>query len=302
MVQFSQKCFKTPTGHNMAYVEWEAEPVLGNEKSDHPKLIICVHGLTRNGRDFDYIARALTVTSEVKEKKCIVACIDILGRGKSDWLNSHESYSYSTYIPLVAAFIEFWTTEKGVHKLDYIGTSMGGIIGMMLFTTAKNTAKRIAKFVINDIGSIVPKEGLLRLGEYVGKSAQFNDMQEAQEYIKRVYSQFGLLTDGQWEHITKYSVNNDKGQLCLHYDPIIGQAFQAALTDDIDLSSFWVAVTCPVLLLHGTNSDLLTNEVIAKMQNSGSSILQVMHFSGCGHAPALMSQDQISCIEDYLLS
>jgi len=310
---YSLRSFKAPTGHNMSYVEWENP----GAQAENPTLILCVHGLTRNGSDFDYLAKHIVASNEKNGKKCIVANIDVLGRGNSEWVDP-SLYSYATYVPLLAAFIEFWATEKNVQKIYYIGTSMGGIIGMMLFTSHKNIANRIEKMVINDIGAIVPKPGLVRLGKYVANDPRFASLQEAKEYIKEVYSHFGVLSEEQWDHMTKYSIKADGTALRMHYDPAIGKAFANTPANDIDLTSFWESITCPVLLLHGLQSDLLTgaeysgvylilnvDEIIAKMRTFGPALkskLQVEHFDKCGHAPSLMTDDQMQCIQHYLFN
>lgn len=282
----------------MSYVEWATDKI-----ESSPQLILCVHGLTRNGRDFDYLARDIILEKEKSGKPCIVASIDILGRGESDWLEGPEKYHYSTYVPLVAEFIKFWLTEHGVDTFDYVGTSMGGIIGMMLFTVDQNTAQLIRKLVMNDIGMIVPKEGISRLGTYVAQTPLFDHFDEVIQYCKERYVPFGNLSDEQWRHISKYSVKEEGGKFRVNYDANIGNAFKTIPADDVDFTVFWNAITRPVLLLHGVKSDILTDGVIAKMQKNGpgaTNSLTVAHFEDCGHAPSLLVPEQIRCVENYL--
>jgi pimeloyl-ACP methyl ester carboxylesterase len=263
--------------HRLAYCEWGAP--------DAPRTLICVHGLTRNGRDFDSLAATLA------QQGYRVACPDVVGRGTSDWLADPAGYGYPQMLADAAALV----ARLGVGQLDWVGTSMGGLIGMMLAAQPKTP---IARLVINDVGPFIPKAALARIAGYLGQNPVFPDLAEAEAYIRRVHAPFGALSDTQWRHLTEHSLRPDEGGLRLRYDPAIAQAF-AGEPEDVDLWSLWDAITIPVLLLRGAQSDLLLSETAAEMTRRGPRA-ELVEIPGCGHAPALMDPAQIAIIADWL--
>ena len=193
----------------LAWTEW------GPEKAPE-RTVICVHGLTRNGRDFDALARALA------EDGWRVVCPDMPGRGKSDWLGRADDYSYPIYTQTVAALY----ARLDVPKVDWIGTSMGGLIGMLL---AAQRGHFIRKLVLNDIGPFVPAAALQRIGEYCGRDPRFQDFEEVEAYLREVHKPFGELSDAEWMHLALHSAEeSEEGNLRLRYDPAIGKPFAAA--------------------------------------------------------------------------
>lgn len=268
-----------PNGfHRIAYKEW-GDPANSN-------VLICVHGLTRNSRDFDAIARAL-------EEPYRVVCPDVAGRGDSDWLNDAALYNYVQYCSDLSTLI----ARTGAKQVDWLGTSMGGLIGMIL-AAKKNTP--IRRLVLNDIGPFVPRAGLRRLGEYVGQDPRFPDAEEAERYFRKVMAPFGALTDAQWRHVVKHGTAPDEeGSLRLRYDPLIGAPFRNGLTD-VDLWPVWDAVQCPVMVLRGAESDLLLPETARDMLGRGPRT-EIFQVPNVGHAPALMADDQIETIATWLL-
>ena len=264
--------------HRIAYTEW-GEP-------DRRDVLVCVHGLTRNGRDFDDLARAL-------EDRWRVLCPDVAGRGQSEWLARKEDYSYPVYLGDMAQVI----ARSGAESVDWVGTSMGGIIGMMLAATPGSPIRRL---VLNDVGSTIPRASLERIGQYVGRDPRFESLAALTDYIRQVAAPFGRLTDAQWEHLARHSAANDPdGTWRLSYDPAIALPFKAAPIQDVDLTPVWNAVRCPVLILRGVDSDLLLPET-ARAMVAGRANARLVEVPGCGHAPALMDPWQIEVIREFL--
>jgi pimeloyl-ACP methyl ester carboxylesterase len=271
--------------HRLAYGEWGAP---GAER-----VAVCAHGLTRNGRDFDVLAAALA------EEGCRVACPDVVGRGRSERLSDPAGYGYPQYLADATALI----ARLGVERLDWIGTSMGGLMGLMLAAQPETPLRRL---VINDVGPFIPKAALKRIGDYVGRDPRFPDLAAAEAYFREVHAPFGRLTDLQWRHLTQHSIVPDAGPdrgsgYRLAYDPAIGLPFQDPELDDIDLWPLWDAITIPVLALRGAASDLLLAETAAEMASRGPKA-EVVEIPDCGHAPALMDEAQVALVRDWLLS
>jgi pimeloyl-ACP methyl ester carboxylesterase len=266
--------------HRLAYWEWPG-----------PKgapTVLCVHGLTRNGRDFDALAEALSARFRV-------VCPDVAGRGKSDWLSDPADYGYPVYLADMAALI----ARLDVDEVCWVGTSMGGLIGMML---AARSGAPIRRLVINDIGPLIAKEGLARIASYVGRDPSFRDLAELEATLRVVASSFGPLSDAQWRHLATHSARaKPDGSLGLAYDPHIGDAFRTPPPDDVDLWPVYDAVSCPTLVIRGGDSDLLRRADAEAMTRRGPRA-KLVEFPGIGHAPALMAQDQIAAIGDFLLA
>ncbi len=264
--------------HRIAYTEWGTR--------DAARTAICVHGLTRNGRDFDDLAQALAGAG------WRVVCPDIAGRGKSDRLPSAEHYGFAQYLTDLTALI----ARLDVAQVDWVGTSMGGLLGMM-FAAPVNTPLR--SLVINDIGPYIPKAALQDIAEYLGQQPQFASYQEAEDYIRKTHAGFGKLSDAQWQHLTEHSIAKVKDGYGLIYDPQIGEAFRKGYQGDVDLWSVWDAIACPTLVLRGKDSTTLSSQTAAGMRRRGPHAREEV-ILGCGHAPALMDEKQINLIVDFL--
>jgi len=265
--------------HRFHYVEW-GEPA-------NPKVLVCVHGLTRNGRDFDYLAAAL-------EADYRVICPDVVGRGRSEWLTHKADYGYPLYLADMTALL----ARSGAEQLDWVGTSMGGLIGMFL---AAQPGTPIRKLVMNDVGPYMPKLGLERIAAYVGKPMRFGNLAEMERYLRVIAAPFGPLSDDQWRHLTVHSTRQlENHEYTFAYDPGIAEPFKAAEIQDIDLWTVWDTVRCPVLVLRGTESDVLTHADAEAMSQRGPRA-RLVEFTGIGHAPALMAEAQISVVRDWLL-
>lgn len=270
--------------HRVHYTEWG--------DAANPRIVICVHGLTRNGRDFDFLAQAL-------EPDFRVVCPDVTGRGKSDWLYAKEDYAYPQYLADVTALIARVTAGDGEKTIYWVGTSMGGIIGMLL---ASRPQSPIRKLVLNDVGTVIPKTALERIATYVGDNPRYATFEELEAYVRLVSAPFGPLTDEQWRHLTLHGAKqHGDGSWTTGYDPAIGLPFRQGPLADVDLWSYWDTVACPTLLLRGAQSDLLLKENALAMTQRGPKP-QLIEFEGVGHAPMLMAQDQIQAVRDFLLA
>jgi pimeloyl-ACP methyl ester carboxylesterase len=295
--------------HRVAYSEW------GNPRQH--RVVICVHGLTRNCRDFDSLAAALAGHFRV-------VCMDVVGRGASDWLEHKEDYGFGQYLSDAASLLALVAHEKRAGPLaklirrpaprrspfiDWIGTSMGGLIGMMLAARSNSPIRRL---VLNDVGPFISWQALARLKKLHRRTERFDDLREVQEYIRDVCAEFGPLSEEQWAHVTQHSVQpSEDGGYELAWDPAILNALRIKTPDRIafgnefllgfDLWPIWYAVRCPTLVLRGSKSAVLSAATAKRMRKSGPRA-KVIDIDGVGHAPWLMSEDQIKIVRDFLLS
>jgi pimeloyl-ACP methyl ester carboxylesterase len=272
-------------------------------------VVVCVHGLSRNSRDFDYLARDL-------QRKCRVVCMDVVGRGDSDWLEDKSGYSFRTYLYDAAALIARVTTAvrrgffgigRRATRLDWVGTSMGGLIGLLLAARPNSPIRRL---VLNDVGPFVPWDALFRLKGQAPQGASFRSAAEAERYLREACAGFGLRSKGHWRHLVRHSVRKQKdGRYALRYDPAIGRAqsqwdrelpLGAEFMRGVDVWPAWSQVRCPVLVLRGAESDVLTSATVAEMRKRKPDV-QVVEFPGVGHAPALFDSDQIKVVRRFLL-
>jgi pimeloyl-ACP methyl ester carboxylesterase len=271
------RCLGPHGFHRMTYYEWGDVSNL--------RVVICAHGLTRNGRDFDTLARALA-------PRFRVVCPDVAGRGLSQWLAHKQDYGYPLYLADMAALI----ARTGAEQVNWVGTSMGGLIGMMLAAQPETPIERL---LVNDVGPFIPQAALERLAIYVGKAPRFATLNECEQYLRMVLTPFGALTDEQWRHLAEHaSRRNDDGSFDLSYDPAIAQAF-AGPPQDVALWPVWDAIRCPSLVLRGKESDLLLRSTAEEMTRRGPKA-QLVEFDGIGHAPALMAEDQIAAVRQFL--
>ncbi|NCF27094.1 MAG: alpha/beta fold hydrolase [Gammaproteobacteria bacterium] len=264
--------------HRVAYTQWG--------DSDNPRVLVCVHALTRNGRDFDTLAAALAGDYRV-------VCPDVVGRGASDWLTDKSDYGYPQYLSDMAALVAHLNADS-VH---WVGTSMGGLIGMLL---AALPGSPVTRMVMNDVGPLIPKAALERIAGYVGDDPHFSDLQELDEYLREIYAPFGPFTDEQWQGLVRSSARAlDNAKIGLAYDPGIAEPLKAMPKEDVDLWSTWSKVPCPVLVIRGEQSDLLLADTAEQMTTSGPGA-ELAVLAGMGHAPTLMSEDQIALVSDWL--
>ena len=264
--------------HRVAYFQW------GDPRND--RVLICVHGLTRRGRDFDWLARSL-------EERYRVICVDLPGRGQSDWLSVAADYQPSTYLQNAAALI----ARLNVEQVDWLGVSLGGLMGMMLAAQPKTPIRRL---VLDDIGGYVGAEALRRIAAYVGQDPSFPDRAGLEAYMREINTGYGPLTDAQWEHLVTHGSRQDEnGGWRLHYDPKLAEPFKEGFSEPVALWPLWDLIACPVLILRGGESDILTAETAAEMvaRKPGT---QLVEFEGVGHAPMLMDPAQIDAVRRWL--
>ena len=265
--------------HRVAYTEW------GDARN--PNVLICVHGLTRNGRDFDVLAEAM-------QDRYRVICPDVVGRGESQWLSHAADYSYPQYLADMNALI----ARLNVPSVHWVGTSMGGLIGMML---AGQPNTPIQRLVMNDVGPFIPKASLERLGQYVGRAPTMESLNDVEQYLRVVMAPFGKLADAQWSQMAQHSAKQSaNGKFVLHYDPAIADVFKGAAMQDVNLWMFWQGVVCPVLVIRGAESDLLPAETVTQMK-AGRSYVTSIEIANTGHAPALMDDAQVSAVRNFLI-
>ncbi|HVY97981.1 MAG TPA: alpha/beta hydrolase [Dongiaceae bacterium] len=271
----------SPSGpHRIAYADW-GEPAAA-------RVVLCCHGLTRNGRDFDALARRLA-----EEPNTRVICPDVAGRGRSDWLKDPAEYGYPLYIADMAALI----ASLGVKQVDWIGTSMGGLIGMFL-AAAPDTPVR--SLIMNDVGPVLPRAALERIAGYVGRDERFGSLGALEAHLRQVHAPFGPLSAAQWAHLAEHGHRRRAdGSYGLAYDPAIGVNLRQAVQDWDFREAAWDKIAAPALVLRGALSDLLSAEVAAEMTSRGPKA-ELATFEGIGHAPALMAEDQIETVRRWL--
>ncbi|HEX5628901.1 MAG TPA: alpha/beta hydrolase [Usitatibacteraceae bacterium] len=278
MREGSVRCLGPHGFHRMRWVEW------GDRAN--PRVLVCAHGLTRCGRDFDYLAERLADAYRV-------VCPDIAGRGRSDWLADKSDYGYPQYCADLAAML----AAIGAESVDWVGTSMGGILGMIL---AAQPRTPVGKLVLNDVGCVVPRSALERIATYVGRDPAFESL-EALEAAMRSVSPFGPLTPAQWGHLAVHVARRDEsGRWRFRYDPGIAIPFKAGPLADVDLRPFWKAVRGPVLVVRGAESDLLTPDIYGEMLSRPGTEGFVVPETG--HAPALMDAAQVAAVRAFLVA
>ncbi|TAG77037.1 MAG: alpha/beta hydrolase [Betaproteobacteria bacterium] len=264
----------------------------------NPNVLVCVHGLSRNGRDFDVIADALS-------DRYRVLCPDVIGRGESDWYATAGEYAIPNY---VAAMLKM-LADLGIQQYDWIGTSMGGLIGMALagspsLANASMPSSGMRKFVINDVGPEIERAALERIAMYVSARAPtFPDYLSLFNAAQIAIAPFGPLTDEQKHHIIATSCHKrEDGQWEFKTDPKIGEAFVAGLKlQPVDLWPIWDSVSIPTLVLRGVHSDLLSQSTLNKMIRSPLN-KRALTVEDTGHAPMLMDAPTIAEIRAFLLS
>ena len=277
----SVQCISPFGLHRMAYSEWGAP--------DNPRVLICVHGLTRNGRDFDRLAGALA-------QHYRVICPDVVGRGQSGRLRNPAGYGVPQYVADMVTLI----ARLNVESVHWVGTSMGGLIGMAL-ASMENTP--IRKLLLNDVGPLITLESLQRIATYVGADPTWATFDEALAFVKLVSTPFGQLTDADWLHLTEHSVSQrSDGRWGFLYDPAIASPFKATFADqDIDLWPVYELIKCPTFVLRGADSDLLPRATWLQMGERGPRA-KLAEIQGVGHAPMFLTDEQISITRDFFLS
>ena len=276
----------SPAGlHNMAYKEW------GDPKN--PAVLLCVHGVTRVSDDFDALAAVMS-------DRYRVICPDVVGRGRSSWLTNPQAYQLPQYVSDMVTLI----ARLDVTQVDWFGTSMGGLIGMGVAALKGNP---IRKMMLNDIGPTINFAALMRIAQYMGKEVRFSTFEAGVDYIRTIAAPFGPHSDEQWNKLAGDVLRQQKdGQWSRHYDPAIAQAFSTfteenAAQSEAALWAIYDAIQCPVLLVRGSESDLLSRETADLMTQRGPRAA-LTELAGIGHAPTFMQPEQIALARDFFIA
>jgi len=271
----------SPAGlHRIAYGEW------GDPRNRD--VLVCVHGLTRSGRDFDELARALCAQFRI-------VCPDVAGRGDSDRLADAKLYTWTQYVADMVTLI----ARLDVETVNWLGTSMGGFVGMAL---AAQAASPLKKLVLNDAGPVIGKASLERIANYIGQAPSFATLDDAEKYIRTISAPFGPHSDAQWRFLTETWVRrSEDGSWRPHYDTRIAEAYRATMPEkDLEIWPIYDAVRCPTLLIRGEQSDVVSRQTAAEMARRGPKA-KVVELPGVGHAPTLLHPAQIAVVRDFLL-
>ncbi len=287
-------CPDASGGHRMGYWQW------GDPQSSH--VVVCVHGLSRQGRDFDVLAAALCAKSGQPIR---VVCPDVAGRGHSDWLKDPTGYQ----IPAYAADMLALLSQLKPVTLDWVGTSMGGLIGMVVCGQADLPLPApVRRLVLNDVGPSIEWQALQRIGEYLGQTGRFSSLQQAADALWASSTTFGPHTPAQWLALSRHMVKpvgDGSDSLTLHYDPAIVLPFgaitqESAAQGEALLWQLYDQIKATTLLLRGAQSDLLTRETAQAMVARGPKA-RLLEFEGVGHAPTLVAQAQVQAVASFLL-
>ena len=287
----------------MAYWQW------GHPDSAH--VVVCVHGLSRQGRDFDVLASTLCERAALLPDGVRVICPDVVGRGESDWLTDPMGYQVPAYAADMLALLAQLHTQSPITTLDWVGTSMGGLIGMVVCgQSGLPLPCLVRKMVLNDVGPTVQWEAIVRIGAYLGQAVQFASVQQAADAMWAMSPSFGPHTPGQWLALSKpmlKPVSSLAGSpLRLHYDPALAVPFKLAteastLQGEAMLWQLYDNITAQTLVLRGECSDLLTVATAHAMTQRGPKA-QLVEFIGVGHAPTLVAAHQVATVASFLLA
>jgi len=276
----SVQCPSAKGLHRIAYLEW------GDPRNRD--VLVCVHGLLRSSRDFEPLARELSSHFRI-------ACPDLAGRGDSDRLPDAALYTVPQYLADMVTLIARLDTES----VNWLGTSLGGLVGMALAAQAGTPVK---KLVLNDVGPLIPRAALERIGAYAGERQVFGTFDEAERYMRDISTPFGPHSEAQWRFLAEnWLRRNADGTWQPHYDPRIGDTFRASMPEkDMDLWHFYDAIGCPTLVIRGAQSDLLARGTAEQMRSRGPKA-KLVEIPGVGHAPTLLNPEQIGIVRDFLL-
>lgn len=287
--------------YRMAYWQW------GNPSSGH--LVVCAHGLSRQGRDFDVLAQALCEELTTPSSGIRVVCPDVVGRGESDWLVDPLGYQIPAYAADMLAMLGQLHTQAPITTLDWVGTSMGGLIGLVVCgQPGLPLPVPVRKLVLNDVGPALEYQALLRIGAYLGQGGHFNTVEDAAHAMWAISSSFGPHTPDQWLRLTQHMVrpvSAGQRQLRLHYDPAIAVPFKqtteaSTLQGEAILWQLYDNIQAQTLLVRGKKSDLLSSETAQAMGQRGPRA-RLVEFDGVGHAPTLIAADQVAAVTGFLL-
>ena len=287
----------------MAYWQWG--------QADSPHVVLCVHGLTRQGRDFDVLAQALVAQARAASSVGIrVICPDVAGRGESDWLKDPAGYQVPAYAADMLSLLAHVHAQSPIGTLDWVGTSMGGLIGIVVCgQPGLPLPVPVRKLVLNDVGPALQWQAIERIGAYLGKSGHFNTVQEAADAMWTISQSFGPHTPEQWLALSRPMLravsSAADSPLRLHYDPAIAEPFKLATKEGAQqgeamLWQLYDGIQAQTLVVRGADSDLLSLETAQAMTQRGPRA-QLIQFEGVGHAPTLIAKDQMAAVAGFLL-
>lgn len=269
-----------------------------------PDLVVCVHGLARQGRDFDVLARHLVAA---RSGSIRVVCPDVVGRGHSDWLKDPSGYQIAQYVSDMLVLMTTLHSRAPVRTIDWVGTSMGGLIGMGICgTPGLPLPVAVRRLVLNDVGPVIQWEALARIGTYLGREERYADLEQAAAALREISQSFGPHSQAQWMALCRPMIRQTpQGDWVLHYDPAIAVPFRAvtpetARAGEAALWTAYDAISAETLLLRGAESDLLSRSTAVAMGSRGPRA-RCVEFEGVGHAPTLVAPDQVERVADFLL-
>jgi pimeloyl-ACP methyl ester carboxylesterase len=279
----SVRCLSPAGLHRMAYTEW-GDPA-------NPRVLMCVHGLTRSGRDFDVMAQHFS-------RQYRVICPDVAGRGRSDWLANPNFYVVPQYVSDMVTLI----ARLDVESVDWFGTSMGGLIGLGL---AGQPNSPVARLVLNDVGPRLDPVALERIGTYLGQAVSFASEQEGIDQLAVLAKDFGPHTPAQWRALNQPLLRERDGRWIAHYDPGLAQPFKSTTPEmvvagEAALWRLFEAIDVPVLVVRGEHSDLLSRATVAEMEQRGRQVSSV-EIAGVGHAPTFVHDDQLRIADAFFM-
>ena len=285
------------TTHRMAYWEWNQ-----TGRPDHPHVIVCVHGLTRQGRDFDVLARVLS-------RHARVLCPDVAGRGRSDWLADSSAYGVPQYVQDMLQMLQQVHARAEIVRLDWLGTSMGGLIGMAVAASpALPLPAPLGKLLLNDIGPQLEWPALQRIAAYVGQPARFENPQQGVEALRALSAGFGPHSEAQWTALSLpmlVPVAAPAQGWQWHYDPAIAVPFRSLTQEQLQQSlpqawQMYDTIGAQTLLVRGAQSDLISAATAAAMRSRGPRARSI-ELEGVGHAPTFVADDQVAIAVDFFL-
>lgn len=286
-------------GHRLAWWQWGAPQA--------SRAVLCMHGLTRVGRDFDVLAQALVARAEAQGHALRVVCPDVVGRGESDWLSEPMGYQYPTYVADALTLLSTLHAQAPVASFDWVGTSMGGVIGLSVAgMPGLPLAAPLRRLVLNDVGPAIEWQAIERIRDYVGKAPTFESVEAGAAYLRTLSAGFGPFTDAAWLALSRPLLRPlPDGRWRLHYDPAIatpmaGLTPEAVAQGEAALWNLYDQIKADTLLLRGAESDLLSRATAQAMGQRGPRA-RLIEFAGIGHAPMLMADDQVRAVLDFLL-
>ncbi|MEI7785170.1 MAG: alpha/beta hydrolase [Betaproteobacteria bacterium] len=291
-------CLDSVGGHRMGYWQWG--------HSDAQAVVLCVHGLTRQGRDFDVLARALLQAAQGRGHSLRLICPDLAGRGSSDRLGDPALYQPLTYLADLQALLAHLHAQVPMATLDWVGTSLGGIIGMLAAAQPQALPQPIRRLLLNDVGPQLSWAGLARIKGYVGQGGPFDSLQAGIAALRLTLAGFGPHTDEQWHALNAPMFKQAAdGRWVFHYDPAIALPF-ASLSEASNqqggqfMQAVYEQITAKTLRLRGAHSELLSRANALAMTGCGPRA-RLLELAGVGHAPTLITAEQVEPVLEFLL-